>query len=99
MEKKTKKMVATESEISQMRKDAAELSQKIKALDDYKPLMQNGVDAKTQAVNELFGKRDTINADINKLSEQLEVQTVLMLAGLDTEMAEPTPAGSLREAS
>lgn len=62
MEKKTKKMVATEAEISQMREAVAELSQKIKGLDDYKPLMQNGIDAKTQAANELFGKRGQIEA-------------------------------------
>lgn len=59
MERKTKKMVATEMEIGQKTAEAQKLNGMVQELNNYKPTSKNGQDAKDQGTNELVIQRDT----------------------------------------
>ena len=99
MEKKTKKMVALEAQYVDIDAKASELDAKIKALDDYKPQMKAAQEAKEKAIQDLALKREAVHAEARKNRSDLELATVEMLAGTDTDFEEPTPRTALEQAS
>jgi hypothetical protein len=60
---------------------------------------EEGKKAKTDAITQINGEVDTLTGDNRKLHAELEVATVEMLTGKDTDFAEPTPADALKNAS
>ncbi len=99
MNGKSKKMVATEKEIADLLDERDKLFQHISTLDAYRPESVNGKDAQKQALEKLIANRDELSEKIEGLRARLEVETVALMAGIDTDFAEPSPSDALREAS
>ncbi len=95
----SKKMAITRKEIAELEVRLTELCNLVNNTLDFKPITGDGKDAQTQHVEDLRSKQDNVNAEIKKLRIRLEIETVAMLAGVDTDIAEPTAAETLRQAS
>ncbi len=98
MERKTKKMAETELEISLAMKTLDALSTRRQELEEFKPASAEGKQAKDEAINQFGNEMSETRVKLGQLRNRLEVETVEMLAGKDTEFAEPTPADALRSA-
>lgn len=89
---KSKKMVATETEIRESRANLHKISERIAMVGNYQPSTPDGTDAKKQSVDKLSQECDEVKDRIRTLAQRLEVETVAFLSGIDADV-DDTPAG------
>ena len=99
MEKQTKSMSVTRVEIETNQDELQATSNRYSAIADFKPGSEEGKKASEKALAMIQGKMDTLRRNISVLQARLEVETIEMLAGNDTDLEEPTPTSAFRQAS
>ncbi|MSU45375.1 MAG: hypothetical protein EXS47_01970 [Candidatus Zambryskibacteria bacterium] len=99
MEKKTKKMLKIESKIEKLNSNVTDTQALIVGILGFEPKSEPGKAAMKQALIETRGNMYKLGLKLENMTQALEVATIAILAGKDTDFAEPTPADALREAS
>ena len=98
MEKRTKKMAMTVNSIVETNGKIEDLVTRQNYVSGFKPNTNDGKDAQAQAVNVIASQISQHRDEIKALKARLEVETVAMLSGADTDLEEPTPVDALRAA-
>lgn len=99
MERKTKKMAATERQIAEKRAEYGRLSDLRRRIAEHDPQFPQGKDLKQKQMDEIAQKLTDIGAEIQNLVERLDLETMEMIAEIDVDFKEPTPADAMRGAS
>lgn len=99
MDRRTKKMAKTQGEIDSTLAQTSEVARLFDATGSFKTNTTDGADARKQALDKLGDKRENLSATLQCLRTRLEVETVAMHAGTDTDFEEPSPREKLEQAS
>ncbi|OHB06973.1 MAG: hypothetical protein A3A31_01620 [Candidatus Zambryskibacteria bacterium RIFCSPLOWO2_01_FULL_48_25] len=99
MEKQTKKMAATQVEIDAKKAEHDEVLLCIDQVAKFKPQSAPSKQKQDEILSQLQNKCGTIGKNFDELRTRLELETLDMLAGADTDFVEETPADALRNAS
>jgi hypothetical protein len=99
MEKKSKKMAATEAAIADKTREQNAVIDRFSAVNNAKVETEDGKKARADALAQLSNERSALNTEIKSLEARLEVEKIEMLANESVELEDSTPADALRNAS
>lgn len=88
----TKKMAKTLQEIDRLFNERQRLISLRQNVTEFDAQTELGKKASDEARQRLLDEAMSLSNTLQSLRERLDLETIAMLSGEDTEMAEPTPA-------
>ena len=98
-ERKTKKMAEYEREMERIHDEIGVATQKKIVLTNFEPTFGASKKLQDEYLEKFESHITGLSNTFNDLRSKLQVATIEMLAGLDTDFEEPTPVDAIRQAS